>query len=121
MNNKIKTYNIIFFSLVAAAFLFILLSNPFLRTPFDPWDHLLRIVSFHDEGKCFYFWPGNTCPERILWHELWARVFKITGINNIFLWAKIIHVLQFILAAVVIFYFSKTVLTIVTNEKKLHT
>jgi len=118
MNNKIKTYNIIFFSLIAAAFLFILLSNPFLRTPFDPWDHLLRIVSFHDEGKCFYFWPGNTCPERILWHELWARVFKIIGINNIFLWAKIIHVLQFILAAVVIFYFSKTVLTIVTNEKE---
>ena len=118
MNNKIKTYNIIFFSLIAAAFLFILLSNPFLRTPFDPWDHLLRIVSFHDEGKCFYFWPGNTCPERILWHELWARVFKIIGINNIFLWAKIIHVFQFILAAVVIFYFSKTVLTIVTNEKE---
>lgn len=117
MNNKIKTYNIIFFSLVAAAFLFILFSNPFLRLPYDPWDHLLRIVSLHDEGKCFYFWPDSTCPERILWHELWAYVFKITGINDIFLWAKIIHVFQFILAGLCIFYFSKTVLTILTGEK----
>jgi len=117
MNKQIKTYNIIFFSLVAAAFLFILFSNPFLRLPYDPWDHLLRIASLYDEGTCFYFWPDNRCPERILWHELWAYVFKFSEINDVFVWAKIIHVFQFSLASLIMFYFSKTALTILTNEK----
>ena len=116
--NRARNYSIAYHIIIGICFLFILFSNPFLRIPFDPLDHLLRIVSLHDEGKCFYFWPGNTCPERILWHEIWARVFKIIGINNIFIWAKIIHVFQFLLSGLVIFYFSKTVLRIVTNEKE---
>jgi hypothetical protein len=116
--NGARTYSAALYIIIGICFLFILFSNPFLRLPFDPWDHLLRIVSLHDEGKCFYFWPGNACPERILWHEIWAQVFKIIGINDIFLWAKIIHVFQFILAGLVIFYFSKTVLKILINEKE---
>jgi hypothetical protein len=117
MNSKtLKTYNIIFYSLVAAAFLFILLSNPFLKLPYDPWDNLLRIVSLHDEGKCFYFWPGYGCTNRILWHEIWAKVFKIIGINDIFIWAKIIHVFQFFIAGICLYYFSKTALTILIKS-----
>lgn len=106
MNKKIRTYNIIFYSIIAASFIFILLSNPFLIQLYDPWRyHLQCIASFYNGGS-----------EGTLWHQMWANVFKIIGINNIFTWAKIIHVFQFSLAAVIVFYFSKTVLTILIKS-----
>jgi hypothetical protein len=117
MNKKV--FSIAFYSIVAACILFIFLSNPFLRLPYDPWDHLLRISSINAEGTCFFFWPDNKCPERILWHEMWAYLFKITGIRDIFLWAKIIHVTQFLLSALILYYFSKTVLMILAHDRGL--
>jgi len=106
MNKKIRTYNIIFYSIIAASFIFILLSNPFLNITYDPWRyHLQCIASFYNGGS-----------KGTLWHQMWANVFKIIGINNIFSWAKIIHVFQFSLAAVIVFYFSKTVLTILIKS-----
>lgn len=112
----------LFFYLAAAvAFVFILLSNPFLKIPYDPWEHLLVVVSLHDEGKSFIFWPGeeggDITKAMYFWHQLWARIFRFTGINDIFLWAKIIHVVQFTLACLCVFYFSKTALSILTKHE----
>ncbi|MHB9099855.1 MAG: hypothetical protein ACYC5X_18780, partial [Syntrophales bacterium] len=112
--NKLKTYNILFYSLVAAAILFILLSNPFLVKEYDPWRaHLKCIAEYYNNGV-------SESGGRI-WHLVWARIFKFIGIGDIFIWAKIIHVFQFILAATVLYYFSKTALTILikSNSSKL--
>jgi hypothetical protein len=115
--NHSRTERIVYYTLVIAGLLFILLSNPFLKIPYDPWEHLIRIASLHDEGKSFVFWPGD---ERAgsSWHAAWAHFFNLVGINDLFGWAKIIHVFQFVLAAVIIFYFSKTALAILNNNKE---
>jgi hypothetical protein len=107
MNKKIRTYNIIFYSIIAASFIFILHSNPFLNIIYDPWRyHLQCIASFYNGGS-----EGGR-----IWHLIWAKVLKFVGISDIFIWAKIIHVFQFILAATVLYYFSKTALTILIKS-----
>jgi hypothetical protein len=113
--NKLKTYSILFYFFVAAVVLFIFLSNPFLVREYDPWRwHLQCIAEFYSKGVSGS--GGN------LWHLAWAMIFKFIGIGNIFIWAKIIHVFQFILATTVLYYFSKTALTILikSNSSKLH-
>jgi len=105
--NKLKTYNIFFYFLVAAAILFIFLSNPFLVKEYDPWRHHLQCIAG--------YYNGGSGSGRI-WHLVWARIFKLIGIDDIFIWAKIIHVFQFIFAATVLYYFSKTALTILIKS-----
>jgi hypothetical protein len=111
MNPKnLKFYNIIFYSLVAAGILFIFFTNPFLIERYDPWRyHLTSIGEFYN---------GVGGAGRI-WHLVWAKFFKALGISNIFTWAKIIHVCQFLLAATVLYFFSKTVLTILVNKDSI--
>jgi hypothetical protein len=112
--NKLKTYNILFYSLIAVAVLFIFLSNPFLVKEYDPWNWHLRFIT--------EFYNGVSKSEGRIWHLVWARIFKFMGIGDIFIWAKIIHVFQFILAAIFLYFFSKTALTILikSNCSKLH-
>lgn len=117
--NKIRIYNRLFLFIIAAAFLFILLSNPFLRIPYDPVRHLISIVSLHDDGECFGFWPEDK-GTRCFWYRIWAGIFKLSRINDFFIWAKIIHVSQFILSAVILYYFSKIVLTILIKSPSHH-
>ena len=96
MNPKtLKTYNIVFYAIVAAGFVFILSTNPFLVKLYDPYRYHLTTIN--------EFYNGIIGKERLshdMWHFVWANVFKLLGINDIFIWAKIIHVFQFILAAV---------------------
>ncbi len=107
--NKLKTYNIFFYSLVAAAVLFIFLSNPFLVERYDPWKwHLKCIAEFFYNGVSESGWG--------IWYRMWASIFKFIGIGDIFIWAKIIHVFQFILAATALYYFSKTALIILNKS-----
>ncbi len=114
--DKLKIYNITFYFIVAVSFLFILRSNPFLRIPYDPWELLIQIANTFDTGNSYIsaFWPKVPDP-RCLWYQMWSNLFKVIGINDIFIWAKIIHVVQFTLAAVILYYFSKTVLRILIN------
>jgi hypothetical protein len=105
--NKLKTYNIIFYAIAAAGIVFILFSNPFLIKFYDPWRfHLKNIADFYNGQPGI----GRT------WHLMWANIFKLLGISDIFLWAKIIHVCQFLLAAFLVYYFSKTVLGIMIES-----
>ena len=84
-------------------------SNPFLKLPYDIWEHLIRIASLRDEGAAFIFWPEDKPPSMHSWHWLWASCFRILGINDLFAWAKIIHASQFILALFCMFFFCETV------------
>lgn len=108
-SNAKKSCSLAIPALIGLTLLFIFFSNPFLKIPYDMWAHLNWIAGMHDEGKCFEFFPENVY-ERCFWHSLWAKFFQATGINDIFEWAKIIHVSQSILAFLAVFYFCKTVL-----------
>jgi hypothetical protein len=107
MDKRIKLYNITFYSIVAAGVVFVLFSNPFLIRMYDPWRyHLKNIADFYN----------GVSREGRIWYLMWANVFKILGISDILAWAKIIHVTQFFLTAVLVYYFSKTVLTLLINK-----
>jgi len=93
---------------LAILLIFVSLSHPFLKIPYDMWDHLIKIRNVYDHGRCYLYWPGDQS-FMCLWHFLWAGLFKIFRINDTFVWAKIIHMSQFILAAGAIYYFSMTV------------
>jgi len=114
--DKLKIHNIIFYSIVAVFLLFILRSNPFLRIPYDPWELLIQIANTFDTGNSYrsVFWPVGPNP-RCLWYQIWSNIFKVICINDIFIWAKIIHVVQFTLSAVILYYFSKTALRLLIN------
>lgn len=90
---------------IALAFLggYILLSHPFLKIPYDVWDHLLRVVALHDEGRCIVFWPDYACG-RYLWHSSWATIFRWAGIDDLFVWSEIIHKAQFLFIVAVMLY-----------------
>jgi hypothetical protein len=111
MNNRLKSYAVAFYVIIAVGFVFILFTNPFLVKLYDPYRYHLTTIN--------EFYKGTIGKDRLghdMWHFVWANVFKLLGINDIFIWAKIIHVFQFIFAALLIYYFSKTVLTILLKS-----
>ena len=111
MNNRLKSYAVAFYVIIAVGFVFILFTNPFLVRLYDPYRYHLTTIN--------EFYKGTIGKDRLghdMWHFVWANVFKLLGINDIFIWAKIIHVFQFLLAALLIYYFSKTVLTILLKS-----
>lgn len=100
--------------------IFVFLSHPFLKIPYDAWDHLIKIRNIYDHGNCYLYWPDDLS-FMCLWHFLWAGLFKILSINDTFVWARIIHVSQYILAAGAIYYFSRTVYRILRPDiEKFH-
>ena len=97
------------FGMFCFCLILVLSSHPFLKLPFDPWEHLIKIRSLFDDGKCFLYWPENTS-SFCSWHSVWAKLFTIIDINNTFLWAKIIHSTQFFFALFCMIYFSNSIL-----------
>ena len=105
---------------LAILLIFVFLSHPFLKIPYDVWDHLIKIRNIYDHGNCYLYWPDDPS-FMCLWHFLWAGLFKIFSINDTFVRARIIHVSQSILAAGAIYYFSSTVYRILRPDiEKFH-
>lgn len=102
---------------------YILLSNPFLKIPYDIWDHLLRIASIHDESRSFVFFPEELGYYRPIrpWHKAWAMVFRQIGINDLFIWAKVIHSIQFLFVLGLMLYAIGIIINyLVPSLKKEH-
>jgi len=76
-----------------------------MRIPYDIWHHLMIIVSVHDQGEAFTFMPGVK-ESGALWHYCWGYFFRLLTFNDVFIWAKIIHVLQSMFAFVCYFAFA---------------
>jgi len=89
-----------------------------MKIPFDIWEHLMRIASIYDTGTCFLFWPEDTGLSMYVWHWIWARIFIILNISDVFVWAKIIHVTQFLIATLTMYYFSKTAFQFLSVEHR---
>jgi len=110
---KISKYLFIF--LIVFVALFILRSRPFMKIPYDIWDHLMTIVSVHDTGEAFTFMPGIRLNE-VLWHYGWGYFFRLIPFNDVFIWAKIIHVLQSLFAFVCYFAFAYQALVLLFRD-----
>ena len=117
-NRSAHLYNLLFYIIIFLSFLFIFISQPFMKIPFDIWEHLMRIVSIYDTGTCFLFWPEDTGMSMYFWHWIWAKIFIVLNITDIFVWAKIIHVTQFLIAALTMYHFSKTAFQFLSVERK---
>jgi hypothetical protein len=91
-----------------AAVTWIFFSVPFLKIPYDMWEHLIRIASFHDEGQSFIFWPEDRVYAMYHWHLAWGYFFRLISVNDIFTWAKIIHVFQSTLSWICMVFFCST-------------
>lgn len=82
-------------------------SHPFLRYPYDPWFFLFNIndiLYFNDDSYL------TSHPHRQLWFLFWVEFFQIFPIKDIFLQAKIIHLLQVLLCLFSVYFFSLVVL-----------
>jgi len=89
------------FGILTVVVLLICLSQPFLRYPYDMYYHLITIDQLQDSIHI----PNG----RLIWHYIWAKIFNLLSIlpNEIFLRAKIIHVVQTLISFFTLFYFSK--------------
>ncbi len=130
-------YNTLFYFVILLGFVTILYTNPFLRYPFDMFHHLIVIDNLymqitHPMGKLVGIWVNDVyvmisigeyetltlARPRYLWHYIWAEIFVWFNIDStqIFLRAKIIHVIQTVISLASIYYFSNVVLRNIFKE-----
>lgn len=120
IGEKISNDKSMYWIILACIGGYILLSHPFLKIPYDMWQHLLMILSIHDEGRVFFFYPDdiyNINP----WHNAWAMIFRQAGIDNLFIWARVIHTVQFLFVFGVMLYATRMIIHyLIPNLNKRH-
>jgi len=106
MNRNYYFYLLLFVSVVALFF-----TNPFMRYPYDIWEHLITMDSE-------YVNIINMPESRRIWHSFWSQIFGIIGVENsqIFLRAYIIHIVQTLFALSSIFLFSRVTASILFDS-----
>lgn len=124
-----KSYT--FYTMITICLVAVLFSTPFLRYPYDIFYHLITIDDLyvklsHPIQKMVGIWINDTyviiptgehetieLPRaRHAWHYAWAYLFNLLYIDStqMFLRAKIIHVIQTYITLFTIYYFSKVVI-----------
>ena len=100
--------NYYFYLLMAISIISIFFTHPFMRYPYDIWEHLFTMDSE-------YINLVNMPENRKVWHLFWSTVFELFGIENsqIILRAYIIHISQTLFALSSIFIFSRVVSRVV--------
>jgi hypothetical protein len=79
------------------------------------WHHLMLIRGWYQDGQPFVTRPGVGYHE-VLWHRLWAELFKLLHVSDVFIWARIIHCTQFMWAIFCTAYFSDVILKHLDNS-----
>jgi len=102
--SKIGFYCLIFVTVGSIFFTF-----PFLHYPYDVFAHLIAIDEMYHG---FSETTTSIQHSRLLWHSIWANIFHILDIDSIDMLrrAKIIHVIQTLLASFFVYYFSHVVI-----------
>lgn len=112
MKDKILTTNqnnFIFYFSIFLALVLVLFTTPFLHYPYDIYAHLISIDEiYNNENKI----TTSIQSKRLSWHHSWAKLFYYMDLDStqMFLRAKIIHILQTYVALFSIYYFSKVVI-----------
>lgn len=131
MHKLIRNKYFFFYSITTLVLFGILFSTPFLRYPYDMFHHLIVIDNLytqlvHPVDKMTGIWSNDIfvmvptgehesitlARPRYLWHYGWALLFDMFSIDStqMFLRAKIIHVVQTYISLFSIYYFSKVVI-----------
>jgi len=99
---------LIFNFIISLLLLLVFLSNPFLRYPYDSIHHLIEIDNLYHTSQGVFDIPTG----RYIWHYLWAKIFILFQIPSLdlFIRAKIIHIVQTYIALFSIYYFSHVVI-----------
>lgn len=95
-------YSIIFTLLMSASLIFIACSFPMMKLRFDIWQHVDHIHAYVNDSNAVIAGRTN-------WIRLWAKIFQLLNINNIFDYALIIHRVQFSLIFLMIYFSAKQI------------
>ena len=98
---EIDAFDLFFWTIVLGGIVFIASSYPMMRLKFDIWQHIGNIDNLVQNSELKI--------GRSNWHRVWAHIFRLTNINDIYDYAVIIHRAQFILNLLLIYFASKQI------------
>ena len=98
----LDAYSLAFGVLIAAGLVFVFSSFPMMRMRFDIWAHVEFIRTAVQDPHALDIGRKN-------WYLIWAYVFRLLGVNDIFTFATTIHRTQFILSCVLIYAAAKQI------------
>jgi hypothetical protein len=93
-------YTLVFIFLLCAGLIFMSLSFPMMKLRFDIWQHI-------DHIRSYVLDPNADVTGRAIWLRLWASVFRLLNVDDIFTYAVIIHRVQFTLDCVLVYFAAK--------------
>lgn len=105
-----NTYKFVFWAMVLAGVVFIMMSHPMMKLRFDIWQHLGSIDDLVVNPKADI--PKSN------WYATWAYVFRALGIQDIRIYAVVIHRTQFLLSCIVIYFSSAYLLSSLLLNKE---
>jgi hypothetical protein len=88
---------------------FVLRSRPFMKLPYDMWHHLMLIRGWFSNGAPYLTMPPDRHHE-VAWHWFWAKIFQVIHVDDVFLWANIIHTIQFAWTLFCLWFFCNVIL-----------
>lgn len=108
--NSNNIYRLVFWSIVVAGIVFIMMSHPMMKLRFDIWQHLGSIDDLVINPKADI--PKSN------WYATWATLFRTLGIQDIRHHAVIIHRTQFLLSCVAIYLSASYLFTALLFKKE---
>ena len=90
-----STYKFVFWTMVLAGVVFIMMSHPMMKLRFDIWQHLGSIDDLVVN-------PKADIP-KANWYATWAFVFRTLDVHDIRTYPVIIHRTQFLLSCIIIY------------------
>lgn len=94
-------YSIIFWIFIVGGLLLILSSFPMMKLGFDIWDHVRYLRLAVEDPSLIATLPKKQ------WYLVWASLFRLLDVTDIFTYATVIHRTQFILCCVMVYIAAK--------------
>jgi len=107
--SRYRNKEIFFYFLLLATLGAIFFTYPFLRFPYDIWDHLIAIDDFN---------LSEVQGARDIWHAFWRNLFSALSIeeSDILLRARIIHITQTLFSFFTVYFFSRVAIRQIFKE-----
>jgi hypothetical protein len=96
-------YSIAFLLFITGGLLLILSSFPMMKLGFDIWDHVRYLRLAVEDPSLIATLPKKQ------WYLVWAFLFRLFDVTDIFTYATVIHRTQFILCCVMVYIAAKQI------------